>query len=172
MFWCLKETSPRDISFTHQKHMFDRKKNCCLSFLVGYILLCLIPYNSNFQYFEIKPLVPRTSNLRDSTIHVSLTPLSSLLALRNSDDEYVISNITAWTGPFTFTGGVLGFENLVYSVFEFVHILIDSAKFRSTVKKSVDQVLYYVILYMQITEDQVGMTDTKIRQLSSRKEVN
>ena len=67
-----------------------------------------------------------------------------------------------WTGLFTFTGGVLGFENLVYSVFEFVHILIDSVKFRSTVKKSVDQVLYYVILYMQITEDQVGMTDTKI----------
>ena len=23
---CIKETSPRDVSFTHQKHMFDRGK--------------------------------------------------------------------------------------------------------------------------------------------------
>ena len=30
-----------------------------------YIFLCLLPYNSNFPYFEIKSLVPRTSNLQD-----------------------------------------------------------------------------------------------------------
>ena len=29
----------------------------------------LPPYNSNFQYFEIKSLVPRTSDLRDSTVY-------------------------------------------------------------------------------------------------------
>ena len=43
----------------------------------------------------------------------------------------------------------------MYSVFEFIHIMIDSSKFRSTVKKTIDQILYYVITYMQITEDQV-----------------
>ena len=51
--------------------MFDREKND--NFIWGgrggiYFLLCLPPYNSDFQYFEIKPLVPRTSNLRDSTV--------------------------------------------------------------------------------------------------------
>ena len=33
--------------------------------------------------------------------------------------------------------------------------MIESSKFRSTVKKSTDQLMYYVVLYMQITEEQV-----------------
>ena len=53
------------------------------------------------------------------------------------------------------TGEVLGFESLVYSVFEFIMGMMDSNKFRATVKKSMDQLLYYVVLYMQITEEQV-----------------
>ena len=32
------------------------------------IFLCLPPYNSNFQFFEIRPLV--YSNLRDSTVYI------------------------------------------------------------------------------------------------------
>ena len=28
-----------------------------------------LPYNSNFRYFEIKSLVPRTSNLQDFTVN-------------------------------------------------------------------------------------------------------
>ena len=59
--------------------------------------------------------------------------------------------------PF-FAGEVLGFENLVYSVFEFIHGLIETAKFKSTVKKTVDQLLYYVLHYMQITEEQVQIS--------------
>lgn len=55
-----------------------------------------------------------------------------------------------------FSGEALGFENLVYSVFEFVQVLIDTSKFRNTVKKSVNDILYYVIIYMQMTDDQVG----------------
>lgn len=56
------------------------------------------------------------------------------------------------------TGEVLGFESLVYVVFEFVHVLIDTSKFRMTVKSSVNDILYYVILYMQMTDDQVRDT--------------
>ena len=50
----------------HIKHMFDRKK--LIIIILRDIFLCLPPYNSNFRYFETKSLVPRTSNLRDSTI--------------------------------------------------------------------------------------------------------
>uniref|UniRef100_A0A8C5HZC2 Importin N-terminal domain-containing protein n=1 Tax=Gouania willdenowi TaxID=441366 RepID=A0A8C5HZC2_GOUWI len=50
---------------------------------------------------------------------------------------------------------VLGFENLVFSIFEFVHTLLENSKFKSTVKKALPELIYYVILYMQITEDQV-----------------
>ena len=56
---------------------------------------------------------------------------------------------------FYLAGEVLGFENLVYSVFEFIHILIDINKFRGTIRKSMTDLLYYVVLYMQMTEDQV-----------------
>lgn len=66
--------------------------------------------------------------------------------------------LTIEYNPIFLTGDVLGFENLVYTVFEFVHSLIESSKFRSTVKKTVDQILYYVIVYMQMTEDQVSNT--------------
>ncbi|XP_064632245.1 importin-9-like [Lineus longissimus] len=52
-------------------------------------------------------------------------------------------------------GEILGFESLVFSVFEFIHGLIDTSKFRNIVKKYLDQLVYFVILYMQITEEQV-----------------
>ena len=57
---------------------------------------------------------------------------------------------------FVLSGEILGFENLVYSVFEFVLGLLETPRFRGTVRKSCDQILYYMILYMQITEDQVS----------------
>lgn len=55
-----------------------------------------------------------------------------------------------------FTGEVLGFENLVFSIFEFVHTLLENNKFKTTVKKALPELIYYIILYMQITEDQVS----------------
>ena len=70
------------------------------------------------------------------------------LAVKHSDKDSVVFE-------FYFTGEVLGFENLVYSVFEFIHGLIETSKFRSAVKKTLDQLLYYVLHYMQITEEQV-----------------
>lgn len=54
-----------------------------------------------------------------------------------------------------FAGEVLGFENLVFSIFEFVHTLLENNKFKSTVKKALPELIYYIILYMQITEEQV-----------------
>ena len=67
MFGYVKETSPLDVSFTHTKHLFDREK-LKLTIVSGLILLCLPLYNSNYRKFEIKPLVPRSLNLRDLTV--------------------------------------------------------------------------------------------------------
>ena len=50
--------------------MFDRKK-LIIIILGGYRICyfnCLPPYHSNFRYFEIKSLVSRTTNLRDSSV--------------------------------------------------------------------------------------------------------
>ena len=62
MFCVCKEMSPRDISFMHTKHMFLRKTLIITIIFGAYIYLCLPPYNSNFQYLEIKSLVPWTWN--------------------------------------------------------------------------------------------------------------
>jgi hypothetical protein len=55
-----------------------------------------------------------------------------------------------------FTGEILGFENLVFSIFEFVHALVDCHKFSETVESVLTDLLYYLILFMQITEEQVS----------------
>uniref|UniRef100_A0A3B3DS79 Importin 9 n=1 Tax=Oryzias melastigma TaxID=30732 RepID=A0A3B3DS79_ORYME len=57
--------------------------------------------------------------------------------------------------PIDSDGEVLGFENLVFSIFDFVHTLLEKRKFKSTVKKALPELIYYIILYMQITEDQI-----------------
>ena len=53
------------------------------------------------------------------------------------------------------TGEVLGFENLVLGIFDFVHALIETPRHRSLMKKYIEQLLYYVFHYMQMTEEQV-----------------
>ena len=44
----------------------------------------------------------------------------------------------------------------MFSVFDFINGMIETNKFRSTIKKSMDHLLYYIVLYMQITEEQVS----------------
>jgi hypothetical protein len=59
-------------------------------------------------------------------------------------------------GLIMFPGEVLGFENLVFSIFEFVHALVDCHKFSKRVESVLTDLLYYLILFMQITEEQVS----------------
>lgn len=47
-----------------------------------------------------------------------------------------------------FDGEVLGFENFVFSIFEFVYVLLENSKFKSIVKKVLFELIYYIILYM------------------------
>ncbi|XP_073252649.1 importin-9-like [Porites lutea] len=78
--------------------------------------------------------------------------------LTQSADRYVrtVVNYTDDADdPVDSDGEVLGFENLVFSVFEFIHGLIETPKFKKTVKKFLDELIYFLVLYMQITEDQV-----------------
>ena len=58
MFLVRKEMSPQDVSFTHPKQMKCLKaKKRDNNHFWGYILLYLPPYNSNYRYFIIKPLM-------------------------------------------------------------------------------------------------------------------
>lgn len=82
--------------------------------------------------------------------------------------SWVASNSSSLVSNFSLmpctAGEVLGFENLVFSIFDFVHTLLENNKFKSTVKKALPELIYYVILYMQITEEQVR-TRSRPRQL-------
>ena len=46
-------------------------------------------------------------------------------------------------------------ENFVYQLFEFIIELKEKSRYRSTIKKAVDELCYYTILYMQITDDRL-----------------
>lgn len=75
-------------------------------------------------------------------------------------DIYVktaINNIEEADNAVDSDGEVLGFENLVFSIFDFIHALTETNKNRAIVKKYCADLLYYVVLYMQITEEQVNL---------------
>ena len=50
---------------------------------------------------------------------------------------------------------MLGFEAVVFHVFDFIHALVDSSKFKAVVKTHLERLLYFLLVYMEITEDQV-----------------
>jgi len=52
-------------------------------------------------------------------------------------------------------GEVLGFESLVLNIFDLIHALVETSRYRQVVKKSIEQLIYYIFYYMQITEEQV-----------------
>ena len=67
---------------------------------------------------------------------------------------YIASTILTCAHLF-FPGEVLGFENLVFTIFEFVHALVETTKHKQLVRRGVADLVYYLLLYMQMTEDQV-----------------
>ncbi|PIK58812.1 putative importin-9 [Apostichopus japonicus] len=80
--------------------------------------------------------------------------------LTDCADTYVktaINNIEEADNAIDSDGEVLGFENLVFSIFDFIHALTETNKNRAIVKKHCADILYYVVLYMQITEEQVSL---------------
>ena len=54
-----------------------------------------------------------------------------------------------------FIGEVLSFENFIYSIFEFITALVETPRFKSTVKNYLEDIMFYTMVYMQITEEQV-----------------
>ena len=52
-------------------------------------------------------------------------------------------------------GETLSFESLIYSLFEFVQVLMDVSTYKNSVKTSMEELCYYLILCMQITEEEV-----------------
>lgn len=56
---------------------------------------------------------------------------------------------------FSVLGEILSFENLVFSVFEFISALVETPKFKKKIDSSLEDILFFTMEYMQITDDQV-----------------
>ncbi|RWS09017.1 Importin-9-like protein [Dinothrombium tinctorium] len=46
-------------------------------------------------------------------------------------------------------------ESLIFSIFDFVSILVENSKSRKLIKQGITDLLYYIFLYMQITDEQI-----------------
>ena len=53
-------------------------------------------------------------------------------------------------------GEVLSIKSLILTVFEFVTVLIESPKTRKLIKSGIRDLIYYVLVYMQITDEQMA----------------
>ena len=84
--------------------------------------------------------------------------LLSLVFKSMSRHSVTLSNTNS---PIIYKFLVLGFENLVFAIFEFVHALVESPKFRVAVKSGLSDLMYYIVLYMQITHEQVCLISKK-----------
>jgi len=54
-------------------------------------------------------------------------------------------------------GEILSFENLVFSIFEFISALVETPKFKRTVEQYLEDILFFTVVYMQITEEQIHL---------------
>lgn len=57
-------------------------------------------------------------------------------------------------------GEHLGMETLIFSIFEFVSVLIETPKTRKMIKTGLTDLIYYIIIYMQVTDEQQATWST------------
>ena len=50
---------------------------------------------------------------------------------------------------------MLSFENLIFNIFEFITALVETPRFKKTIKEYLEDIMFYTMLYMQITDEQV-----------------
>lgn len=84
----------------------------------------------------------------------SLTNSASLYtkAVVNSDCD---ENIGTFSNPVDSDGDVLSLENLIFALFDFLSILLENPKSRKLIKASLSDLIYYILIYMQMTDEQM-----------------
>ena len=111
------------------------------------------------SFAALTVLVKNVPKAMSSWISQILPPVWSTLT--SSADKYVkeVVNDSGDEGEEVVDsdGEVLDFENLVFAIFEFVHALVETPKFRVAVKSGLSDLIYYIVLYMQITHEQVKL---------------
>ncbi|CAB4057993.1 IPO9 [Lepeophtheirus salmonis] len=126
--------------------------------LVRNIIIYSHPYNPMFTGGLVSALnVPPDSHASDAGLKTEIIKALSML-LSNvpksmdqcnqsgcslSDDDIVDSD-----------GEVLGFENLVDAIFQFIQALVEDCEFQASIKPVLSDLMYYVVMFMQIPDEQ------------------
>ncbi|GIY31004.1 importin-9 [Caerostris extrusa] len=85
-----------------------------------------------------------------------LTPVwNSLTSSANIYVQTVVNVSEEADNPVDSDGDSIGFENLVFSIFEFITVLVEAPKYKNYIKDGMADLIYYIILYTQITEEQI-----------------
>lgn len=61
-------------------------------------------------------------------------------------------------------GEIINFNNLIIAIFEFIHSIVDRKRFSNLLDNLMQEVMYYLIIFMQITDDQIELWTTSPNQ--------
>ncbi|XP_022099879.1 importin-9-like [Acanthaster planci] len=120
---------------------YGETSDCGLKMEVIKALTTLIKFFPSYMNKWMGQILP--------SIWTTLTECASIYVATCVNDSEEIDN------PVDSDGEVLGFENLIFKIFEFFTAMIETSKFRSLVKKNCGQLMYLLVMYMEITEEQV-----------------
>ncbi|CAF1084363.1 unnamed protein product [Adineta steineri] len=147
---------------------------------VGYILPYLPPYCEAFKRFLIAPdssLMSdtgcRIETIRALTLLFKSFPklmqqdaanlLQSVWTCLTSNTENYVATVVYKHGEMDASvdsdGETLSFECLIYSLFEFVQVLMDLSTYKNSVKTSMEELCYYLILYSSRSIDCLDGSD-------------
>ncbi|XP_043599539.1 importin-9 isoform X2 [Bombus pyrosoma] len=68
-------------------------------------------------------------------------------------------------------GEIINFNNLIIAIFEFVHSIVDRKRFSNLLDSFLQEVMYYLIIFMQITDDQIELWTTSPNQFVEEDDV-
>lgn len=71
----------------------------------------------------------------------------------------------------TFAGEIINFNNLIIAIFEFVHSIVDRKRFSNLLDSFLQEVMYYLIIFMQITDDQIELWTSSPNQFVEEDDV-
>lgn len=100
-------------------------------------------------------------HIRPYTVQI-MPPIWQLLT--QTADTYV--QVVVMAGPNSFPGGntdgddddddeLYTFTSMVLQIIEFIHSIVDQLKFKAAIKNVLGDLIYIMIVYMQMTEDQI-----------------
>nr|XP_003701541.2 PREDICTED: importin-9 isoform X1 [Megachile rotundata] len=68
-------------------------------------------------------------------------------------------------------GEVINFSNLIIAIFEFVHSIVDRKRFSNLLDNLLQELMYYLVIFMQITDDQIEQWTTSPNQFVEEDDV-